>query len=85
MKLLTQIILEQVLEYFENHLNVLNYKSGMVEIVRTLSLLLTGKLLDTGKEVVGNQMIIEKVSVFDMLSIILSNHESQMSNHKKNE
>ena len=46
MKLLTQIILEQVLEYFENHLYVLNYKSGMVEIVRTLSLLLTGKLLD---------------------------------------
>ena len=35
-----------------------------------------------GKEVVGNQMIIEKVSVFDMLSIILSNHESQMSNHE---
>ena len=29
------------------------------------------------KELVSNQVIIEKVSVFDMLSMILNNHESQ--------
>ena len=36
-----------------------------------------------GKELVNNQVIIEKVSIFDMLSISLNNHENQTIDETK--